>query len=112
MFIMLEAILGNATKERILFYLLTYGEGYAPEICRTFGVSLRPVQLQLENLEKRGVVVSWLKGRTRIYRFNPRYYFFKELTVLLEKAIEAMPREERQRYFMQRTRPRRAGKPL
>lgn len=109
---MLEPLLGNTTRERILLYLLTRKEGYAPEICRTFDISLRPVQLQLEKLERGGVVVSWLKGRTRLYRLNTRYYFIKELTALLEKVLGALPDDARRKYYTPRTRPRRAGKPL
>lgn len=109
---MLEPIFGNRTKERILLYLLVYEEGYAPEICRLFGFSLRPVQLQLQNLEKGQVIVSWLKGRTRLYRLNSRYYFASELTALLQKILGALPESERLKYFTPRMRPRRAGKPL
>jgi DNA-binding transcriptional ArsR family regulator len=70
------------------------------------------VQRQLERLERAGLLVSLLKGRTRLFTWNPRYAFRKELRALLRRALESLPEEERQRYFTGRRRPRRTGKPL
>ncbi|MBI2330848.1 MAG: hypothetical protein HYU84_01485 [Chloroflexi bacterium] len=50
-------------------------------------------------------------GRTRLYTFNPRYPFLRELLALLEKALAFYPREEQERLLMNRRRPRRKGKP-
>jgi hypothetical protein len=51
-------------------------------------------------------------GRTRLYELNPRWFFYKELKALLEKALAALPAEEVKRYYRARRRPRRPGKPL
>jgi DNA-binding transcriptional ArsR family regulator len=110
---MLEALFGNATAEKVLLYLERYEEGYATAIADTFGnVSLNMVQRQLARFERAGLLVSALKGRTRLYHWNPRYPFLKEVRALLAKALRALPRDERSRYFSQRRRPRRGGKPL
>ena len=109
---MLESILDNKTKERILFTLLVKKELYARDMASTLKTSLSPVQNQLKKLEKGGVVVSRLKGRTRLYSFNPRYPFLKELEALLAKAMVFVPAKEKERYYNPRLRPRRAGKPL
>ena len=110
---MLDALLGNATAEKVLLYLEQYEEGYASAIADTFGnVSLNMVQRQLARFECAGLLVSALKGRTRLYHWNPRYPFLKEVRALLAKALRALPRDERSRYFTQRRRPRRGGKPL
>jgi DNA-binding transcriptional ArsR family regulator len=109
---MLEGILGNATAEKVLLYLEQYGEGYATEIAETFeDVSLSMVQRQLERMERAGLLVSLLKGRTRLFAWNPRYAFLDEVRALLRKALSWLPDRERQRYFSQRRRPRRTGKP-
>ena len=55
--------------------------------------------------------MSSLRGRTRLYRWNPRYPFGRELRALLRKALDQLPASERKRYFVERRRPRRAGKP-
>ncbi len=109
---MLEGIFGNASAEKILLYLENYEEGYATAIARSFdGLSLHMAQRQLERFERAGALVSSLKGRTRLYTWNARYPFRKELRALLAKALVALPAAERKRYFEERRRPRRAGKP-
>ena len=110
---MLEGLLGNATAEKALLYLEQYEEGYAKAVSDTFeDVTLSMVQRQLERFERAGLLVSVLKGRTRLFTWNPRYPFLKEVRALLRKALEALPAAERNRYFSQRRRPRRTGKPL
>ena len=109
---MLEGVFGNASAEKVLFYIEQYGEGYATAIANTFDeLSLHMAQRQLERFERAGALVSSLKGRTRLYTWNPRYPFLRELRALLAKGLEALPGSERKRYFSDRRRPRRAGKP-
>ena len=110
---MLEGIFGNASAEKVLLYLEQYEEGYATAIARTFdGLSLHMAQRQLERFERAGALVSTLKGKTRLYTWNPRYLFRAELRAMLRKALEALPAAERHRYLGERRRPRRTGKPL
>jgi hypothetical protein len=109
---MLEALLGNATAEKVLVYLENYGEGYAKAIADTFEeVSLSMVQRQLERFERAGLLVSFLKGRTRLFTWNPRYPFLDEVRAVLRKALQSLPESDRRRYFSERRRPRRTGKP-
>lgn len=110
---MLEGIFGNASAEKVLLYLERYEEGYATAIVRTFdGLSLHMAQRQLDRFERAGALVSSLRGRTRLYAWNPRYPFRRELRALLRKALQELPSSERERYFTERRRPRRAAKPL
>ena len=109
---MLEPILGNRTVEKILLYIERYGEGYPQRIARDFDIRVNGIQQQLRRLETGGVVSSKLYGRVRLYKFNPRYPFLKELKGLLIKAFDFMPEDEIRRFYTQRTRPRRAGKPI
>jgi predicted transcriptional regulator len=109
---MIEALLGSRDKERVLAYLYCREKGYAREMARSFGSSVAPFQKQLVQLEAAGVLTSEWLGRTRLYRFNPRYPFRKELQALLEKALRFYPEDERQQLLMARQRPRLAGKPL
>jgi hypothetical protein len=62
-------------------------------------------------LENGGVLYSKLRGKIRLFGFNPRYPFKKELEALLEKALSFIPEEEMDRTFRPRLRPRRSGKP-
>ena len=109
---MLEPLLGSATCEKVLVFILTRNEGYATGIAEFFDTDLYGVQKQLEKLEVGGVLVSRTAGRTRLYQFNPRYPFLDELRNLLEKALSFYTEEERDQLLMNRRRPRRRGKPL
>ena len=109
---MLETLFGSKNSERVLIFLLTREEGYAREIARTFNTSPTPIQNQLEKLENGGVLVSKKIGRTRQYRFNPRYPFLTELKSLLQKAVDFYPSEIKDQLILNRRRPRRPGKPM
>jgi len=111
---MLENLFGNAVIEKVLFYLLKNKKGYPRELSTKLDIPLFSCQKALERLEKGGVVVSQLEGRTRLYQYNPRYPFLKELTQFLEKAYTFLPKEMQEVYYEQpdRKRPRRKGKPL
>jgi DNA-binding transcriptional ArsR family regulator len=108
---MLEGLFGNIIVEKIFFFLITYNEGYPLGIAKVFGVSVNRIQQQLKRLENSGIVTSRLLGKVRLYTFNPRYPFLKELKQLIEKAFEFVPDAEKEKFYRQRTRPRRAGKP-
>jgi hypothetical protein len=109
---MIEAILGSLSCEKVLMFICARKEGYAREIARFYETDLAPIQKQLDKLELAGVLASRTAGRTRLYAFNPRYAFLKEITPLLEKAISFLPPDARERLVMVRRRPRRKGKPL
>jgi predicted transcriptional regulator len=107
---MLEPLLGSSNSERVLVFIQALGEGYAREISRFFAVALTPIQKQMDKLEAGGILVSFPKGRTRIYTFNPRYPFLTELKALLEKTLTFYPVEIQEKLTMNRRRPRRRGK--
>jgi len=109
---MLESLLGSVSSERVLVYLVARDEGYAREIAKYFDTGLAPIQKQLKKLENGGVIYSKQVGRTRVYAFDPRYPFLKELQALLKKALDFYPEEVREKLLMNRRRPRRPGKPL
>ena len=92
---MLEPVLGSASSERVLIFILAREKAYATEIARFFSTDLSPIQMQLDKLESGGVLKSQTAGRTRLFEFNPRYPFFKELKALLEKALSFYPEEVR-----------------
>lgn len=109
---MLEPVLGNSTIEKILFTLESYGQAYPLELSKLFNIPVNGIQQQMDRLENGGVIVSSMVGRTRLYKFNPRYPFFKELRALVQRAMEFLPEKEIRKYYRRRTRPRKKGKPL
>jgi len=70
------------------------------------------VQRQLARFERAGLLVNIPKGRTRLFLWNPSYPFLPEVRALLGKALGVLPDDERSRYFTERRRPRRTGKPI
>ena len=109
---LLRPLLGSELREWLLLYLLSYGDSYPRELAQELGFALLAVQRQLRALEDGGVVYSRLRGRTRLYRLNPRYPFRRELEALLRRCLEALPARERERLYTPRRRPRKPGKPL
>lgn len=109
---MLKPLLGSDSKERILVFLYCRDEGYGAEMAQFYQTDLTPLQQQLRKLEEGGVLVSFRRGRTLLYMFNPCYPFLAPLKALLEKSMEFRTPEERERLTKNRRRPRRSQKPL
>ncbi len=105
---MLETLLGSAGCEKVLVYLAARGEGYAREIARASGMSLYPIQRQLDRLEAGGILVSRAVGRTRVHSFNPAYPLLGELQQLLRSALALYPPFEREKLVPSAPTPTRA----
>jgi len=109
---MLEVLLGTKNRELTLQYLLAFNEGYAREIARYLNAPLPSIQNQLKNFENGGLALSKMSGRTKVYFINPKYAFIEELAALLSKAKEYYKPDLKEKFEMQRKRPRRPEKPL
>ena len=109
---MLEPLLGSINSERVLLFIFGREEGYASEIAKFYETDLYGIQKQLDKLETGGVLASRKAGKTRLYRFNPRYAFLKELKSLLKKTLSFYTPDEQERLLIFRRRPRRKGKPM
>jgi len=109
---MIESLFGNSTAEKILLYITNYGDGYISGIAETFKISKSQIWKQLLRLENGGILVARNKGNLRLYSFNPRCIYKLELENLLKKILSQLPRDEIEKYYRQRQRPRRTGKSL
>ncbi len=107
----LSILFGSESAAKTLLYIANYKKGYCAEIARTYGVSPTVIQNQLDKFEQNGVLVAINVGRSRVFEINPRYVFKKDLLSMLSTALEVMPREEVKKYYRNRQRPRRKGKP-
>lgn len=83
---MLEALCGNRNIQNILIFLFVNGRCYGTQLHRQLKTSLTPLQKALLRLEKGGIIVSHLEGKTRLYKFNPSYPLLTELEQLLKKT--------------------------
>jgi hypothetical protein len=109
---MIESIVGSKSSEQVFIFLIAREKGYATEIADFFDAELYAIQKQLERLENSNVLVSMKVGRTRVYQFNPRYPFLKELKGFLDKALSYYPENIKEDLLMNRRRPRKSDKPL
>ena len=103
---MLEPLLGSVNAERCLMFILSREEGYASAIAKFFDTDLNGVQKKKKKLENGGILASYKADNTRLYRFNPRYAFSKDLLALLEKALLFYAPEEQERLRVIRRLPR------
>ena len=109
---MIETLVGNRVAEKCLLFIANYGEGYINGIAKTFDIAPSQVKKQLERLEAGGIFVNKMSGHTKLFMFNPRLAYRKELQVLLEKALSLLPKSELTKFYRQRRRPRRTGKAI
>ena len=111
---MLEYLFGNANIEKIFFFILINKNCYAAQLSRQFNSSLCPLQKSLQRLERGGILVSFFHGKTRVFKFNPRYPFLMELESFLNKAYTFLPGDIKSKYYESiiRKRPRKTGKPI
>lgn len=105
-------ILGNESAERVLLYLECFKRVYASQIARKFDCPVSMIQNQLRRMERDNLLESVKFGNLRVYSFNPRYPLLPELRKLLRRRLDLMDREQYERLFVERRRPRKQGKPL
>ncbi|MEK6628670.1 MAG: winged helix-turn-helix domain-containing protein [Bdellovibrionota bacterium] len=104
--------MGNQTAEKVLLYIINYGEGHTSGIAQTFELPKSQVRKQLVRLEAGGVLVGRSVGNIRMFQINPRCPYKKELENFLEKILSLVSRPDQEKYYRQRRRPRRTGKAL
>jgi len=109
---MLQVLFGSIDKERVLQFILAKKIGYASQIAAFYDIKPSQITKQLEALELGGVLSSTQAGRTRLYSFNPRYFFLKELNELLIKGRDTYTPALKEKLLFERIRPRRKGKTL
>jgi predicted transcriptional regulator len=103
---MLKGIFGNATAEKVLLHIHRYGSIYSAAIAKDYGISASPIINQLERFEKASILVSKMVGKTKMYSFNSKSPFTKNIRELVRIAYEAIPLNEREMLFKPRPRPK------
>lgn len=111
---MLEYLFSNKNVEKILMYLCIHEKANGSELRRFFGTALDPIQKTLRKLEEGGLLASFLEGKTRVFRWNPRCPFLEEIKALAQKAYSYLPDHIKKTHYQSkmRKRPRKTGKPL
>lgn len=109
---MLAELLGSPVREKILLFLLANKDSHPRDIARNFAYNFTTVLYQLKKMEAAGILYSQLRGNVRLFGLNPRYPFHRELEALLQKALDFLSVQEKDKYYIRRRRPRQSGKPL
>ena len=94
----------------MLLALRLLGESYPRELARLLNAPLSGVQKALKSLERDGLVAARSLGRTRVFRFEPRYFAFDALQVFVARLAEPESKLKT-RVAALRRRPRRTSKP-
>ena len=102
---------GSRTRTRVLSALHLLDESYARELARVLHIPLAAVQKALLSLERDGIVAARARGRTRVYRFEPRHVARDEIRQLVARLADT-DREVVAAVSVLRRRPRRTSKPL
>jgi len=107
-----EKLFGNKTALMVLLQLYHHHEAHARGISTDLGVSLSPVQNQLDRFEKAGVLISKKVGQTRVYIFNMKSPLTRPFKDLIKVIYENLSRIDHETLFPTRRKPRVKGKPV
>lgn len=111
---MLAYLFSNKNVEKVLMYLCLHEKAHATELRQSFDSALDPIQKTLKKLEEGGLLVSFLEGKTRVFQWNPKYPFLKEIQALARKVYSYLPEDIKKVQYQakKRKRPRKTEKPL
>jgi hypothetical protein len=96
---MVHSLITNKSVEKILFFLLLNSKCYAAQLSHRFKTPLTPLQHALGKLEKNGVLISHVEGKTRFFEFNPSYHLLPELETLLKKSYLHLSSQQKKLYY-------------
>ncbi|MCK4934619.1 MAG: winged helix-turn-helix transcriptional regulator [Simkaniaceae bacterium] len=86
--------------EKILFFLFVNSKGYGMQLSRYLDIPLTSVQKGLARLDRGGIIISYLEGKTRVFRLNPGFPLMDELEQLLKKAYTILPAEMKKQFYV------------
>ncbi len=101
---------GGRTRTRVLVALSLLETSFPRELSRLLAAPVSGVRQALASLERDGLVVGRLVGKTRLVRIDPGYFARRELESFLARLSEADP-DLRAAVSRLRRRPRATGKP-
>jgi len=105
----MNALFGSPIRTDTLVAIGRLGESYPLELASVLGLQATEVRRAVASLEDAGVVVTRLRGRTRLTTLNPRFPAKNALYALL---LEMSEWPKYKGVWEIRRRPRASGKPL
>ena len=74
--------------EKVLLYIVNYGEGHISGIAERFNIPKSQVRKQILKLA----------GNSKMFQINPRCAYRKELVALLEKVLSLLSTDEQKNF--------------
>lgn len=108
----ISEIFGGKAAAAVLLYLEAYESCYAKQIADAFKFSGSMVQKQLDKFQRNGLLRFEQVGRTKVYTFSPSNEMAQSLKIAARSALSVLSENDFLRFFNERRRPRREGKPL
>ena len=86
---MIETLISSKTRIKLLlkFFLNSNTTAYLRSLENEFGESSNGIRIELNRLEKAGMLQSFFKGNKKIFRANTNHPLFKEVHNILIKHI-------------------------
>lgn len=84
---MLDSLITSKTRVKLLlkFFMNPETRSYLRSLAEEFGESTNAVRVELNRLEKAGILESSPDGRTRLYRANRKHPLFPDIISLVKK---------------------------
>ncbi len=86
---MLESLISSRTRIRLLlkFFLNSEVRSYLRELESEFGTSSNAIRVELNRMERAGLLESMVEGNRRYYRANRRHPLFGDIQRIIRKYI-------------------------
>jgi len=86
---MLDSLITSKTRIKLLlkFFLNSKNRGYLRNIAQEFGESSNAIRVELNRMEKAGLLESEVEGNRKYFQANTTHPLFKDLNNILKKFI-------------------------
>lgn len=86
---MIETLISSKTRIKLLlkFFLNSNTTAYLRSLQGEFGESTNAIRLELNRLEKAGMLTSFSKGNKKIFQANTKHPLFKEIHNIILKQV-------------------------
>jgi DNA-binding transcriptional ArsR family regulator len=87
--LVLDSLITSKTRIKLLckFFLNPEARSYLRELSDEFGESTNAVRVELNRLEKAGLLASETEGRTKVFSANTQHTLFPEIHNLVRKTL-------------------------
>ena len=86
---MIETLISSKTRIKLLlkFFLNSKVESYLRQLESEFGASTNAIRIELNRLEKAGLLNSTFKGNKRFFQANDKHPMYADIHNLIRKYV-------------------------